>query len=162
MAYRVRLGTHATGYAGVCRDDRFGRVRVSPLLGVAWDPGHAVRGTVGWPDSMFEWDVHPRLRIRADVNPVGGHWTVYDNDLARRSTFQYAGWQARLGFHFRPTAAHRVAASVGRAVRRSFRFRLEDGSAFSSDFADATVIGVEWQWLKRSVQHHRPPGPRRP
>lgn len=157
VAYRVRLATHLTGYAGVCRDDRFGRVRVSPLLGVTWDPGHAVRGTMGWPDSMFEWDVHPRWRIRADVNPVGGHWTVYDNDLARRSSFQYAGWRVRLGLEFRAAVAHRVAVSVGRDVRRSFRFRLEDGRAFSSDFDDATAVGVEWRWLRRAVQRHRLP-----
>ena len=162
VAYRVRLADHLTGFAGVCRDDRFGRVRVSPLLGVTWDPGHAVRGTMGWPDSWFEWDLHPQWRISAAVNPVGGHWTVYDNDLARRSSFHYAGWRARIGLQFRPAAAHRVAVSVGRDVRRSFRFRLDDGSAFSSDFADATVIGVEWKWLRRAVQHHRPPGLRRP
>lgn len=157
VAYSVPLGTHLTGYAGICRDDRFGRVRVSPLLGVTWDPRQAIRGTVGWPDSTFEWDVHPRWRIRADVNPVGGHWTVYDNDLARRSSFQYAGWRVRLGLEFRPAVAHRVAVSVGRDVRRSFRFRLEDGRAFSSDFDDATAVGVEWRWLRRAIQRHRLP-----
>lgn len=157
VAYRVRLATHLSGYGGVCRDDRFGRVRVGPLLGVTWEPGHAVRGTVGWPDSAVEWDVHPRWRIRATVNPVGGHWSVYDNELARRTVFQYAGWGMRVGLHFRPAVAHRLAVSVGRDLRRSFRFRLEDGSGFSSDFRDATAIGVEWQWLRGAALPHRPP-----
>ena len=157
VAYRVRLATYLSGHAGICRDDRFGRVRVSPVLGVTWDPGYPVRGTIGWPDSMFEWDVHPRWRIRTDVKPVGGHWTVYDNDLARRTAFQYAGWRVRIGLQFRPAVAHRVELSVGRDVRRSFRFRLEDGGAFSSDFDDATAVGIEWQWLRRAVQRHRQP-----
>ena len=149
VAYRVRLATHLTGYAGVCRDDRFGRVRVSPLLGVTWDPGRAVRGTMGWPDSVFEWDVRPRWRIRATVNPVGGRWRVYDNDLARTSTFQYGGWRLGIGLQFQAAVAHHLAVSVGRDVRRSFRFRLDDGLAFSTDFGDATAIGVEWRWLRR-------------
>ena len=91
-----------------------------------------------------------------DREPLGGHWTVYDYDLARRSTFRHAGWRVRIGIHFRAVAQH-VAVSVGRDIRRSFRFRLEDGSAFSTAFADATVIGVEWTWLKRAVQPRRPP-----
>ena len=112
---------------------------------------------MGWPDSTFEWDILPRLQIRAAVNPVGGHWTVYDNDLARRSAFHYAGWRVRIALQFRAAVAHRVAVSVGRDVRRSFRFRLEDGSPFSSDFDDATVLGVEWRWLRPAVQRHRRP-----
>jgi len=147
VAYRARLAPHISGYAGGCRDDRFGRVRASPLLGVTWDAGGAVRGTMGWPDSAFEWDVHPRWQIRAAVNPVGGRWVVYDNELVRRTGFRYTGWRMRIGLGFR-AAAHRVVVSVGRDIRRSFRFRLDDGRAFSSDFDDASAIGVEWRWLR--------------
>ena len=147
VAYRARLAPRLSAYAGACRDDRSGRVRVSPLLGVTWDAGGAVRGTMGWPDSTFEWDVHPRWQVRAAVNPVGGRWVVYDNELVRRTGFRYAGWRMRIGLGFR-AAAHRVVVSVGRDIRRSFRFRLDDGDAFSSDFDDATAIGVEWRWLR--------------
>ena len=147
MAYRARLAPRLSAYAGACRDDRSGRVRVSPLLGVTWDAGGAVRGTMGWPDSAFEWDVHPRWQVRAAVNPVGGRWVVYDNELVRRTGFRYTGWRMRIGLGFR-AAAHRVVVSVGRDIRRSFRFRLDDGRAFSSDFDDASAIGVEWRWLR--------------
>jgi len=51
-----------------------------------------------------------------------------------------------LGFR---AAAHRVAVVVGRDIRRSFRFRLDDGGAFSSDFDNASAIGVEWRWVRR-------------
>lgn len=148
LTHRARLGPHITGYLGACRDDRFGRVRVNPLLGATWDAGGAVRGTVGWPDSAFEWDVHSRWRMRATVNPIGGRWAVYDDELERRTGFRYAGWRMRFSLGFR-AAAHRVAVVAGRDVRRSFRFRLKDGAAFSSDFDDATAIGVEWRWLSR-------------
>lgn len=148
VTYRARLATHITGHAGACRDDRFGRVRLSPLLGATWDAGGAVRGTVGWPDSAFEWDVRPRWRLRAAVNPVGGRWAVYDDALVSRTTFRYAGWRLRLSLGLR-AAAHRVAVVVGRDIRRSFRFRLGDGGAFSSDFNDAAAVGVEWRWLRR-------------
>lgn len=156
LTYRALLGTHVTGYAGVCRDDRFGGVRVSPRLGVTWDAGGRVRGTVGWPDSAFEWDVHPRLQIRAAVNPSGGRWAVYDNELVRRTAFRYAGWRMRISLGFR-AGVHRFAVSAGRDIRRSFRFRLDDGVAFSSDFDDATAIGVEWRWLRSAAPHHRRP-----
>lgn len=152
---RARLAAHIAGYAGLCRDDRFGRVRVSPLLRVTWDAGGAVRGTVGWPDSAFEWDVHPRWQIRAAFNPIGGRWAVYDDELVRRTAFRYAGWRMRFSLDFR-AAAHRAAVGVGRDFRRSFRFRLDDGAAFSSDFDDATAIGVEWRWLSGAPRHRRP------
>ena len=155
LTHRARLGTHITGYAGACRDDRFGRVRVSPLLGATWDAGGTVRGTVGWPDSAFEWDVHPRWQMRAAVNPIGGRWAVYDDDLERRTGFRYAGWRMRFSLGFR-AAAHRVAFVVGRDIRRSFRFRLDDGGTLSSDFDNATAIGVEWRWLRRAPHHPRP------
>ena len=156
LAYRARLAPYITAYAGACRDDRFGRVRVGPVLGVTWEAGHTARGTVGWPDSTLEWDVHPRWQIRAAVNPVGGHWAVYDDGLARRTRFRYAGWRMRIGLDVR-AAAHRFAVSVGRDIRRSFRFRLDDGAALSSDFDDATAIGVEWRWLSRATPRHRRP-----
>ncbi|MCY3811042.1 MAG: hypothetical protein OXH15_04515 [Gammaproteobacteria bacterium] len=148
VAYRARLATHITGHAGACRDDRFGRGRVTPLLGVTWDAGGALRGTVGWPDSAFEWDVHPRWQLRAAVNPIGGRWAVYDDALASRTAFRYAGWRMRFSLGFR-AAAHLVAVGVGRDSRRSFRFRLDDDGEFSSDFDDATALGVEWRWLRR-------------
>lgn len=156
LTHRTRLGTHVTGYAGVCRDDRFGRIRVTPLLGVNWDAGGAVRGTLGWPDSAFEWDIHPRWQIGAAVNPIGGHWAVYDNELVRRTGFRYTGWRMRISLGLR-AVEHRLAVSVGRDFRRSFRFRLDDGAAFSSDFDDATAIGVEWRWLRSGSPHHRRP-----
>lgn len=156
LTHRARLGMHITGYAGACRDDRFGRIRVSPLLGATWDAGGTVRGTVGWPDSAFEWDVHPRWQIRAAVNPIGGRWAVYDDKLERRTGFRYAGWRMRFSLGFR-AAAHRVAVVVGRDFRRSFRFRLDDGGTFSSDFDNATAIGVEWRWLRSAPPHHRRP-----
>ena len=156
VAYHFRLATHVSGYAGACRDDRFGRVRVRPLLGMRWNAGRAVRGTMGWPDSAFEWDAHPRWQLRADLNPIGGRWVVYDNDLARRSGFRYAGWRMRIGLGFR-AASHRVVVSVGRDIRRSFGFRLDDGRAYSSDFDDATATSVEWRWLRSAPSPRRRP-----
>lgn len=149
---KLPLNRHTTIYVGVCRDDRFGRVAVRPVLGVQWAPGNRFTLTLGWPNSHLTWDVHPSWHVDAAVAPIGGKWTVYDNDLARRTAFQAEGWRLTVGLGLRPAPRHRIAINVGRVIRRSFRFHLDNGARFSSAFDDARTLGVEWQWLREPAR----------
>ena len=149
LRYRATLGARLTGHVGVCRDDRFGSVRFSPLVGVAWQIGETVEASLGWPDSALVWRVGTRWHVRAASGPAGGAWGVYDDDLVHRSPLQRESWRFSISTGFQPTAAHRLGLRVGVDARRSFRYRLDNGDAFASGFERARSLGVEWQWLRR-------------
>ena len=133
----------------MCRDDRFGSVRFSPLVGVAWRIGETVEARLGWPDSALVWRAGTRWHVRAASGPAGGTWGVYDDDLVHRSPLQRESWRFSISAGFQPTAAHRLGLRVGVDARRAFRYRLDNGDAFASGFERARSLGVEWQWLRR-------------
>ncbi|MDE0423053.1 MAG: hypothetical protein OXK76_19475 [Gammaproteobacteria bacterium] len=141
-----RLSESVGAFWGVCRDDRLGRRRVVPVVGVDW---HIERFelAIGYPESALTWHAHPRWAVQARVHPSGGSWRVFSDDLTRRSRFGQAGWRYGVGLTFGATAKHRLTAIVGRDVRRSFRFRLEDGRNVRAEASAAWLLGVRLQWV---------------
>lgn len=61
---------------GVCRDDRLGRHRLVPVVGVDW---HVERFelALGFPESALTWHMHPRWAVQARIHPSGGSWRVF-------------------------------------------------------------------------------------
>ena len=149
LRYRAPIRPGFTGHVGVCRDDRFGSVRFSPLAGIAWRPSEQFQATLGWPDTTLLWRIGSGWGVRASASPAGGHWTVYDNDLVRRTRFSAEGWRLTISVGFEPSPGSRLRLSVGQDVRRSFAYQLDDGNAFASDFDRAYTLGVALQWLRR-------------
>ena len=146
LRHRTALSASVEAFWGVCRDGRFGRVRVSPMAGVDWRASDNARITLAWPDSGLAWRFHRRWQLRADVNPGGGHWRVFDDDLVRRSAFAHRGWRVRLGVAFDVAPNHQLTLQAGREIRRSFRFRLASGEDFDTDVADAGLVAIHWRW----------------
>ncbi|MYA15416.1 MAG: hypothetical protein F4Z28_00915 [Gammaproteobacteria bacterium] len=142
-----RLGKSVGAFWGVCRDDRLGRRRVVPVVGFDW---HIERFelAIGYPESALTWHAHPRWAVQARVHPSGGSWRVFSDDLVRRSRFGQAGWRYGVGLTFEATAKHRLTATVGRDVRRSFRFRLENGRSVRAEASAAWLLGVRLQWVE--------------
>ena len=130
---------------GVCRDDRLGRRRLAPVVGVNW---HLERFelSLGFPESALTWEAHPRWAVQARIHPSGGSWRVFSEELDRQSRFWQSGWRYGVGLTVAATAKHRLTAIVEREVRRSFRFRLEDGRNVRTEASAAWLLGLRLQW----------------
>ena len=142
-----RLDPAVTAYWGACRDDRLGARRLLPVVGVHWHLEY-LDLTVGFPDSVLNWRAHERWSVQLRVQPAGGSWRVFSDDLERRSRFRQAGWRLGVDVGFEVTANHRLTASAAREVRRSFRFRLDDGSDVRADAADTWLVGLRLEWTR--------------
>ncbi|MYD97520.1 MAG: hypothetical protein F4X98_09060 [Gammaproteobacteria bacterium] len=142
-----RLDTAVTAYWGACRDDRLGERRLLPVVGFQWRLDH-LDLTLGFPDSVLNWRAHERWSVQLRVQPAGGSWRVFSDDLERRSRFRHAGWRLGVGVGFELTANHRLTASAAREVRQSFRFRLDDGSDVRADAPDTWLVGLRLAWLR--------------
>jgi len=140
-----RLGKSVSAFWGVCRDDRLGRRRVVPVAGVELNV-EDVELTLGYPDSALTWHAHPRWAFQARIHPSGGSWRVFSEELDRRSRFWQSGWRYGVGLTVAATAKHRLTAIVEREVRRSFRFRLEDGRNVRTEASAAWLLGLRLQW----------------
>lgn len=152
-----RLGKSVGAFWGVCRDDRLGRRRLVPVVGVDWHV-ERLEVAIGYPESALTWNAHPRWALEARVHPSGGSWRVFSDDLTRRSRFRQSGWRYGVGLTFEATARQRLTAIVEREVRRSFRFRLEDGSDVRPDASAALLVGFRLQWIGfNPVRANRPP-----
>lgn len=140
-----RLGKSVSVVWGVCRDDRLGRRRLAPVVGVDW---HLERFelSLGFPESALTWEAHPRWAVQARIHPSGGSWRVFSGELDRRSRFRQSGWRYGVGLTVAATAKHRLTAIVEREVRRSFRFRLEDGRNVRTEASAAWLLGLRLQW----------------
>ncbi|MDE0662048.1 MAG: hypothetical protein OXI79_20645 [Gammaproteobacteria bacterium] len=140
-----RLGKPVSVVWGVCRDDRLGRRRLAPVVGVDW---HLERFelSLGFPESALTWEAHPRWAVQARIHPSGGSWRVFSGELDRRSRFRQSGWRYGVGLTVAATAKHRLTAIVEREVRRSFRFRLEDGRNVRTEASAAWLLGLRLQW----------------
>ena len=139
-----RLGKSVSAFWGVCRDDRLGRRRLAPVVGVDWQV-ERLELSLGFPESALTWEAHPRWAVQARIHPSGGSWRVFSDDLMRRSRFRQSGWRYGVGLTFAATAKHRLTAIVEREVRRSFSFRLEDGSDVRTEASAAWLLGVRLQ-----------------
>lgn len=133
-------------YWGVCRDDRFGSTRLTPVFGVEWRVNDRLDVTLGFPDTRLTWRMHPRLRLQADVHPAGGRWRVYDDALVGRSPFAMESWRLRLALAFRVTHAHELIIGGGRETQREFAFRLIDGTDIRTEAGNATFTRIGWRW----------------
>ena len=69
--YRRPWTPSVDAYWGVCRDDRFGSTRLTPVFGVEWRVNDQLDVTLGFPDTRLTWRMHPRLQI-AGRHPSGG------------------------------------------------------------------------------------------
>ncbi|MDE0192018.1 MAG: hypothetical protein OXQ90_11735 [Gammaproteobacteria bacterium] len=140
-----RFGKSVSVIWGVCRDDRLGRRRLAPVVGVDW---HLERFelSLGFPESALTWEAHPRWAVQARIHPSGGSWRVFSEELDRRSRFWQSGWRYGVGLTVAATAKHRLTAIVEREVRRSFRFRLEDGRNVRTEASAAWLLGLRLQW----------------
>ena len=140
------LGESVDAFWGVCRDDRLGKHRLLPVVGVDW---HVDRFelAIGYPESALTWNAHPRWVVQARIHPSGGSWRVFSEDLDRRSRFRQSGWRYGVGLTIEATARHRVTAIVEREVRRSFRFRLQDGSDVRAYASPAWLVGLRLHWV---------------
>lgn len=136
-----RLSESVSASWGVCRDDRLGRRRLVPVVGVHWHVDD-VELAIGFPESALTWHAHPRWAVQARVHPSGGSWRVFSDDLTRRSRFRQAGWRYGVGLTFAATAKHRLTAIVEREARRSFSFRLEDGRDVRTEASAAWLLGI--------------------
>lgn len=141
------LGNSVGAFWGVCRDDRLGKRGLVPVVGVDWHVERLALA-IGYPESALSWAAHPRLTVQARIHPSGGSWQVFSDDLERRSRFRQSGWRVGIGLTFKATARHRLTAIVEREVRRSFRFRLEDGSDVRAEASAAWLLGVRLQWVE--------------
>ena len=146
--YRRAWSPAINAFGGVCRDDRFGKARLAPVLGMNWRVNDTLELTLGYPDTHLSWRFRPRWLVRADIHPAGGRWRVYDEPLVRRSLFSMKSWRLRLGLALRVTRAHELGFGVGREIRREFAFRLGDGTELRTDAADATFTGIRWRWTR--------------
>lgn len=142
-----RLEGSVSAYWGACRDDRLGSRRLLPVLGLHWHLDD-LEVAVGFPDSALKWQPHERWSVQVRAQPAGGSWRAFSDDLERRSRFTQTGWRFGVGAGFALTANHRLTASLVREVRRSFRFRLEDGSDERVDAADTRLVGVRLVWTR--------------
>ena len=133
---------------GICRDDRFGASRLTPVLGIDWRVNDDAELTLGYPHARLRWRLHPRLRLHADIHPAGGRWRVYDDALARRSMFALESWRLSLGLSLQVTPAHALIIGGGREVRRQFAFRLDDGTEIQTRAGDAAFAGIRWRWRR--------------
>ena len=140
------FGKSVGAFWGVCRDDRLGRRRVVPVVGVDW---HLERFelAIGYPESALTWHAYPRWEVQVRIHPSGGSWQVFSDDLERRSRFRQAGWRYGAGLTFEATAKHRLTAIAAREVRRSLRFRLEDWCDVRAEASAAWLIGFRLQWI---------------
>ena len=134
-----------TAYWGACRDDRLGRLRLVPVVGVHWDLDR-FDIAIGFPDSGLTWRAHPRWSVHLRAHPAGGSWRTFSDDLERSSQFRQAGWRLGVGVGFQVTANHRLTATAAREVRRSFRFRLDDGHDVRADAQDVWRFGLRLSW----------------
>lgn len=146
--YRHPWTPSVDGYWGVCRDDRLGSTRLTPVFGVEWRVNDRLDVTLGFPDARLIWRMHPRLRLQADIHPAGGRWRVYDDALVRRSPFTMESWRLRLGLAFRIARAHELIIGGGREVERKFAFRLIDGADIRTAASDATFTRIGWRWRR--------------
>lgn len=149
VRYRHDATPSVDVFWGACRDDRLGAVSFHPLLGIAWRVQDRVNLTLAFPDSRLSLRLHPRWRLQAGIHPAGGSWRIFDDDLVRRSRFQQQGWRISLGLALQAGTSHRLVLHAGREYRRSFRFRLREGSDVEADVRNAALIGIRWQWLRR-------------
>lgn len=140
------LSASVDTFWGVCRDDRLGRRRLVPVVGIAWHV-EQFELVIGYPETALTWHAHPRWAVQTRIHPSGGSWRVFSDDLERRSRFRQSGWRYGLGLTFEATARHRLTAIVEREVQRSFRFRLEDGRDVRADASAAWLLGVRLQWV---------------
>lgn len=146
--YRRPLTPSVDGFWGICRDDRFGSTRLTPVFGIEWRANDRLDVTLGFPDARLVWRMHPRLRLQADMHPAGGRWRVYDDALVRRSPFRMESWRLRLGLAFRITHAHELIINGGREVQREFAFRLIDDTDIQTEASSATFAGIGWRWYR--------------
>ncbi len=146
--YRRPWTPSVDGYWGVCRDDRLGSTRLTPVFGIDWRVDDRLELALGYPDTRLNWRFHPRWRLQADIHPAGGRWRVYDDALARRSRFTMESWRLRLGLAFRITHAHELIIGAGREVRRKFAFRLIDGTDLQTGASGTAFTGVRWRWSR--------------
>ena len=146
--YRHPWTPSVDGYWGVCRDDRFGSTRLTPVFGIEWRVNDQLDVKLGFPDARLTWRMHPRLRLQADIHPAGGRWRVYDDALLRRSPFTMESWRLRLGLAFRITQAHELIIGGGREVQREFAFRLIDGTDIRTEASNATFTRIGWRWRR--------------
>ena len=146
--YRRPWTPSVDGYWGVCRDDRFGSTRLTPVFGIEWRVNDRLDVTLGFPDARLTWRMHPRVRLQADMHPAGGRWRVYDDALVHRSPFTMESWRLRLGLAIRITHAHELVISGGREVQREFAFRLIDGTDLQTGASGTAFTGVRWRWSR--------------
>ena len=144
--YRRPWSPSVDGYWGVCRDDRFGSTRLTPVFGIEWRVNEQLDVTLGFPDARLIWRMHPRLRLQADIRPAGGRWRVYDDALVRRSPFTMESWRLRVELAFRIAHAHELIIGGGREVQREFAFRLIDDADIRTGAGNATFTGIGWRW----------------
>ena len=140
-----RVDRSVAAYWGACLDDRLGRRRLVPVVGVHWDLDR-FDIAIGFPDSGLTWRAHPRWSVHLRAHPAGGGWRAFSDDLERSSQFRQAGWRLGIGVGFRVTANHRLTATAAREVRRSFRFRLDDGRDVRADAPDVWLFGLRLSW----------------
>lgn len=146
--YRRPWTPSVDAYWGVCRDDRSGSTRLTPVFGAEWRVNDQLDVTIGFPDARLIWRMHPRLRLQADIHPAGGRWRVYDDDLVRRSPFTMESRRLRLGMAFRITPAHELMIGGGREVQREFAFRLIDGTDIRTEAGNAAFARIGWRWRR--------------
>jgi hypothetical protein len=123
-----------SGWLALYADDRLGRTRVYPGFELELRPAasHAVR--LGFPETVWSWQLAPHWRSAAAIGPDGACWRVRDAEFdERRSKVCSRAWQAAWTLQWRAARLLAVEAAVGRRFASSVEYQLRDGRRVGID-----------------------------
>lgn len=120
-------------------DDRLGRTLVYPgfELPMRPAPSHEIR--LGFPETSWHWQIAPRWRSVAAIEPDGACWRVRDEQLdERQSDVCSRSWQASWTLRWQITDLFAAEAAVGHSFDSTLEYQLRDGRSVSVDIPAGT------------------------
>lgn len=109
-------------------DDRLGRTLVYPGFELPLQPvpSHEIR--IGFPETSWRWQIAPRWRSVAAIEPDGACWQVRDAQFdERQSEVCSRSWQAAWTLRWQATDLLAAEAAVGVSFASTLEYQLRDG-----------------------------------
>jgi hypothetical protein len=122
-------------------DDRLGRTLVYPGFELPLRPAPSQEIRLGFPESSWHWQIAPRWRSVAAIEPDGACWRVRDEQLERRSEVCSQSWQAAWTLRWQATNFLAVDAAVGHNFKSTLEYQLRDGSTVRVDVPAGSFYG---------------------
>jgi hypothetical protein len=127
------------GWLALYADDRLGRTLVYPGFELPLQPAPSHEVRLGFPETSWHWQIAPRWRSIAAIEPDGACWRVRDEQLdERQSEVCSRSWQAAWTLQWQATDLLAAKAAVGHSFASTLEYQLRDGRNVRVDVPSGT------------------------